>query len=723
MQRTILLLVAIITTFAVQAQGISQVWYIATRGKIFKGNGDASNLQMVVDLSNDYISGYLTYHKGKLYGASCKGGVNGNSCLFEIDPQTDTYTEKLILSDPANGLPGRFSMLISDGSKLYGIGLGGSNGHGVLFEWDPETNIYTKKIDFTGITGDARGSISGDYNGGLTFSGNKFLGYTLNGGYSNDGVMFEWDPVTNIYEVKYVFNDPFPPPLFLPLVESGENFYGTNAQYLFEWNPATNIWQAVVLTLNELQVAGHNGKLYGVTGFDGSFGLGSIYEWDPAAGGEIDHLHSFQYDHFGFNPNTPVSVIDNKIYGTVSYNVIEGSEDFEEGGGLIYEYDLVTGIYTRKYHFDPGVNEPFGARNLIKSVPAAVSTGDPGNCLALSDVVIDNTNNNKWVALTDDQGNAVAEIRANGNNLGTVTASLFVHNGPVREDGGRRLYLNRNLTITPEIQPTSPVDIRLYITETEFESLQNATNSQGQPSGINTINDLNIFKNDDGCNASLSATANGIETSSEEWPGGYVLSASIDNFSTFFFANNVNTTLPLEFVLFSGKIDDNDILLNWETANEQQVSHFEVERSSDGNNFESAGTINQANAVHKYSFTDAGIISRGWPVVYYRIRQVDLDGSFTFSQVISLRADLKPAVTAFPNPVKSRLNLSVTISSPEKLQIVVIDNAGRRLNQFNRDLSAGTTNIPLDLQRLANGVYYIEVKGEGINKRIKFLKQ
>ena len=129
----------------------------------------------------------------------------------------------------------------------------------------------------------------------------------------------------------------------------------------------------------------------------------------------------------------------------------------------------------------------------------AVATGNKVSCQVLPAITIDNTNNNIWVPVYDSAGRIAAEIFANGNNLGNVATSLYTKTGPCREDGYQRLYLNRNITITPQTQPGSNVSVRLYILKAELDSLRTALNSLNQPSGVASINEVDVFKNNDNC--------------------------------------------------------------------------------------------------------------------------------------------------------------------------------------------------------------------------------
>jgi hypothetical protein len=333
--------------------------------------------------------------------------------------------------------------------------------------------------------------------------------------------------------------------------------------------------------------------------------------------------------------------------------------------------------------------------NLIDITAAAENTVTNGTT-----VTIDASNNTLWVPITGPDGNILAEIKANGNNLGTVT-SKFYNSGSVREDGYKRLYLNRSMTITPQNQPSSTVNVRLYITGAELTSLIGATNSQGNGSGVSNIGDIKILKNDDASPEALIAAAATItpayaEAHSGTSNGGYVLEADINSFSSFYFGDPDMIPLPVELINFAGKIRDNAAVLQWETANENNTSHFEIERSIDAQNFEKAGSVNAGSNSNnaKYSFTDKDADKQSSPVLYYRLKIVDTDGSISYSQVISLT--IIPAsipVVVYPNPVNDVLNLRISLPKESKILIRVSDMHGRVIYQENKFIRTGADEV------------------------------
>jgi trimeric autotransporter adhesin len=152
-----------------------------------------------------------------------------------------------------------------------------------------------------------------------------------------------------------------------------------------------------------------------------------------------------------------------------------------------------------------------------------------------------------------------------------------------------------------------------------------------------------------------------------------------------------------------------------------------VERSTDGRSYHAIGTVASANTagIHQYSFTDANVISLDAAIVYYRLKQKDIDGRFTYSKIVALLIeDRSNLVLFYPNPVINEANLTIAINQPEQVWSRIIDNTGRVVKQQQWSLFAGSTSLSLDVKGLAKGMYYLELKGNNvINKRLKFLKK
>jgi uncharacterized repeat protein (TIGR03803 family) len=707
--------------------GLTQQGGNAGTGVIFEWDPAINVYTKKIDLNGANFNGISPYgslalNGGKFYGTAFQGGSNNVGAIFEWDPATNTYSKKFDFNYPDGGFPK--GKLILSGGKFYGMTYnGGSNSVGVIFEWDPATNVYTKKIDLS----DADGSYPV---GNLTLSDGKFYGMTQQGGNNGAGVIFEWDPATNIYtrKIDLIDADGNYPVSSLTLSEG--KFYGMTynggsygAGVIFEWDPATNIYTKKI-DLNYTDggypsgnLVLNNGNFYGTTEQGGINGAGVIFEWDPATNvynKKIDFLYAD-----GAYPVGNLTLSGGKFYG-----MTRNGGDYD--AGTIFEWDPASNVYTVKDQLN-GTDGGYGAySNDLVTKPVPVASGTAGSCTGFPDITIDNTNNNIWVPIVDNIGDVVAEIKANGNNLGIVNSSMYINNAAVREDGDKVLYLDRNITLTPAVQPASAVDIRLYIKSAEYLALKNAFNSIAQPSGITTINDIEIFKTADNCLAATDFIVNPVAATPTDWEADYVFTASISSFSSFYFAKSTLATLPYTLLEFKGRLLNNDGVLNWKTTDEVNTLSFDIERSTDGRNYSRAGNVVafDETGVHSYNYTDKNITSLNVPVVYYRLKQIDIDGRFTYSRIVAVSIDNARSIVLFyPNPVINEASLTVTVTRPGQLQARIIDNAGRVVKQQQWILSTGSTSLSVDVKGLTKGIYYLELKGEMINERQKFVKQ
>ncbi len=168
--------------------------------------------------------------------------------------------------------------------------------------------------------------------------------------------------------------------------------------------------------------------------------------------------------------------------------------------------------------------------------------------------------------------------------------------------------------------------------------------------------------------------------------------------------------LPLNLLSFTGGKLNNDAQLQWRTANEINVSRFELQRSDDGQNFATIGTVLPGSVT--YSYTDVNVFSSK-AVVFYRLKSIDIDEKFTYSSIIKLSKQNDLLLTVFPNPVKNVL----TISNLQQSGIVRLFNAAGKL-LLQQTVSAQSMTI--DMSKYANGMYVLQYQqnGEIVNRKI-----
>jgi len=355
---------------------------------------------------------------------------------------------------------------------------------------------------------------------------------------------------------------------------------------------------------------------------------------------------------------------------------------------------------------------------------AAVNTCNTGTT-----ITIDNTNNNLWVPITGPDGNIMAEIYANGNNLGMVTSSFYKNSGPIRVANTTH-YLDRNMTITPTTQPSSTVKIRLYLSKAELDAL-----IADGASNVTAIGNLKIYKNNDPCSSAISAPPTAITPTYAEAFGanGYMLQGDITSFSSFYFASTNSFTLftlPLDLLSFTGHLqNDNSVLLNWKTENEINTSHFVVERSADGIRYNGIGNVtangrNNTAGSFNYSLTDNDAINQSSQRLYYRLKMVDIDGNFKYSNIISVSFPLITGkLGVSPNPVLTTMKVAITAEADGRVQWKLTDNVGRVIQKGSENVKKGTgNNFTINMNKLPAGTYNLSVTGAGIDQNEKIQK-
>lgn len=379
-------------------------------------------------------------------------------------------------------------------------------------------------------------------------------------------------------------------------------------------------------------------------------------------------------------------------------------------GGCVQKYSFV------------GYEDAGGKSSLPDEID--ISTGVANTCATGTTVTIDGDNSNYWVPITGPDGEIMAEIYANGQTLGEVTSSFYINTNAIRNLGPTR-YLDRNITINPQFQPGSPVKVRFYITKAEFDRLDANTMSQ-----ISTLTDLKIYRNINVCQNNIQGATNLINpTFSDTFATskGFVLQAdNLSSLASFYFAA-ANATLPTNVLTFTGHYKNGSSHLKWETTSEENTDHFVLERSIANGRFESLGKIAATggrNMRTKYTHIDENISSFGVPYVMYRLKMVDKDSSYAYSNVVTIHVPdiMITSVNLFPNPANNETIISITSPRDQAVNWQLIDNAGRTILSNTVQARQGNHRITLDLSKIPAGSYFIQISGQFVNTVKKLQK-
>lgn len=190
---------------------------------------------------------------------------------------------------------------------------------------------------------------------------------------------------------------------------------------------------------------------------------------------------------------------------------------------------------------------------------------------------------------------------------------------------------------------------------------------------------------------------------------GTVTSEVISAWSPFTLGAIPEAGLPVTLITFNARAVENNALLEWQTTSEANASHFEVERSLDARTFQKIGTVAAAgnsNALQKYYFTDRTFGSQ-LQTVYYRLRPVDLDGTFSLSRAISLQPRGAGQVAGvYPNPARKASTVTVSSGIPAS-EVSLWDMLGRQVPVRTSSLSDGAVQV--NLNGVASGLYLLKL--------------
>jgi hypothetical protein len=172
------------------------------------------------------------------------------------------------------------------------------------------------------------------------------------------------------------------------------------------------------------------------------------------------------------------------------------------------------------------------------------------------------------------------------------------------------------------------------------------------------------------------------------------------------------TSLPIELKEFTGRQQGEVNVLNWVTLSELNNDRFEIQRSSDGAEFEIIGVVNgqgTTNRISRYEFTDLNpLTGRN----YYRLRQVDFDGKSSFSKVILITlSDLNIFVTISPNPVSHQARIVISgLSAGVTSWLEVCDLNGKIIRSVELVSPASRHEVLMDVRGFADAVYLLRLK-------------
>ncbi len=186
-----------------------------------------------------------------------------------------------------------------------------------------------------------------------------------------------------------------------------------------------------------------------------------------------------------------------------------------------------------------------------------------------------------------------------------------------------------------------------------------------------------------------------------------------------------NAPLPVELISFTGHAEPTHNQLLWRTMSEINNSGFDIQRSTDGYKFEQIGFVSGAGStttLQSYNYSDFDLKSS--KKYYYRLKQIDFNGEFKYSQIIAVLRNEKSAnliAALYPNPAIANVSLLVPDTKGHPLDVAIINSAGKVIYSAQYILDSG--QLTIDVSRLSAGVYYLKASNGITTELKKMVKQ
>ncbi|HWB28576.1 MAG TPA: T9SS type A sorting domain-containing protein [Chitinophagaceae bacterium] len=192
--------------------------------------------------------------------------------------------------------------------------------------------------------------------------------------------------------------------------------------------------------------------------------------------------------------------------------------------------------------------------------------------------------------------------------------------------------------------------------------------------------------------------------------------------STLTVTDACGSVLATGIMKFTAAVKGGAALLNWTTAQQVNADYFDIERSSNGANWAAIGKTKAftTGTQQNYTYTDDAPLNG---INYYRLKQVNTDGNYYYSQVSIVKFTPTGILKVYPNPASSYLTVSLSNDKNEAAYISVFDASGRLLYSKQEQLTTGANTIRINLPgNMVNGTYLLKISTGSNTYTSKFLK-
>jgi hypothetical protein len=363
----------------------------------------------------------------------------------------------------------------------------------------------------------------------------------------------------------------------------------------------------------------------------------------------------------------------------------------------------------------------YTATAVVPTVIATAGSSTTCNCPSAAE--------GREVYLTNISGELICIINDRGHDLGTITATTYMRPNPVlinNRQGGQDAAMARSFLLDfTGVNLVPSVQVKFPFTNQELSDLITAADATPIASDdIVTLADLGSTQyegptEDDTYNtsdATMLVHHRQLGTGSI-LNGMYVTISLSSNGEHWLHGNSNGSPLPVKLVSFNATANQTEGMVetNWTTAIEINNDYFEIERSADAINFTPVSRVKGAGnstALLNYSFNDVKPLNG---LSYYRLKQVDFDGAFTYSDIVGVTLGKQSSVVLYPNPTQNEFTVDIANAS-ENIKVSILDLNGREVFARAYNQSEPSANKQISIQAketLSAGLYMVHVETNG----------
>ncbi len=461
-----------------------------------------------------------------------------------------------------------------------------------------------------------------------------------------------------------------------------------------------------------------------------------LYKQTSLPTGVTNPIINFEWTGFGEKSGTTNYDYGEIVYSTnttaPTWTAVSGIPRLNNNNNKVYaSYSLPTALIGTNFLIgfrwvsDPADGGPtsIGIDNIeiTAQSPALVQTAN--NSLTANNIFVDA---NATVDFYDVSGNIMATLKNNNSTvLGCVKVEINragnTANVPFWNNNAANYVASKSIKISAPDAPATGVsyDVTAYYSQDEINTY---TAGSGQPA-----TSLSLLKIESPLSAvditpatpNASSVTSAVATRTAYNTNDFAYTATFTSFSGFALGI-AGVPLPLKFASFTGKALTGNNQLEWRTLYEYQSTGFELEKSVEGINFNSATTISSkgnTSVGHTYTYTD----NAPYIKTYYRLKFVNELGQTQYSNIIELDQLASKMITVLPNPFTNKITVKYNEAVTGTIVYKLIDSKGSEVLTVQHNLQNQLLDNILQVQHLPKGMYTLVILKDGktISKQIQ----